>query len=197
MARKKTTKKKSTKKSPSRKKGGAKGSLAFALGKSLAGAPIDDIIQGLKKDHDDLRKFIEVLKDEKASLREKREAFACFSTLLESHSKSEEKAFYDKCLKASELKPTAQEGFVEHGLAALLLRTIRKTSERGLWVAQAKVLAEMVEHHIEEEEKELFPKAKREFSAEKKDAMGEEFVGLRLKTQAEVTEENAGVLKEA
>lgn len=155
---------------------------------------INDIIEALKADHDVLRELGKVLKSEKASDTEKKEAYQNFSILLKSHAKSEEKAVYERCLDVKELIPEAGEGFVEHQVADTLMKNIACTHNKDQWNAMVKVLAEVVEHHADEEEKELLPDLEKHFKKNEQAGMSQEFVSLRVQSQKIVTQDNAGVL---
>lgn len=157
-------------------------------------AKIEDITNALKEDHEVLRKFGEVLKSEDASLSEKKTAYKNFSSLLKSHAKSEEKAVYEKCLKVDDLEQEAEEGYVEHQIADTLMKKLETTQNKEKWQAMAKVLAEVVEHHADEEEKELLPEVKKEFESDERQEMTRQFLTLRERSQKGVNEENAGVL---
>jgi hypothetical protein len=162
----------------------------------LAAGSVDDLVKAIKEDHQDLKKFIAVMKDEDASHAEKKEATQGFTSLLKSHSSSEEKALYARCLKVDDLRVMADEGYVEHHVAASLMKAMPSTRNRDRWTAQVKVLAELVEHHIEEEEKEFLPEVEKAFADQKQEKMAHEFVALRRRSQRNVSEENAGVLKQ-
>jgi hemerythrin superfamily protein len=163
----------------------------------VAAGSVDDLVKAIKDDHKDLRKFIGVMKDEDATHAEKKEATRGFMSLLKSHSSSEEKALYARCLKVAKLRVMADEGYVEHHVAAALMKTMPATRNQDRWTAQVKVLAELVEHHIEEEEKDLLPEVERAFAETKQEKMAHEFVALRRRSQRNVSDENAGVLKQA
>ena len=154
---------------------------------------IDSIVDALKEDHKNLKKFIEIMKSD-VEQREKRGAYLQFVSLLKSHASSEEKAVYTPCLANEDLSIEAHEGFVEHKVANSLIQSIDKTREKEEWTAKVKVLAELVEHHIDEEESELLPKVAKKFESDAKKEMVVDFVSLRERSQKDVTQENAGVL---
>jgi hemerythrin-like domain-containing protein len=160
----------------------------------IATGSVDDLVQAIKDDHDDLRKFIEVMKDEDAELKEKKHATEGFMSLLKSHSSSEEKALYERCLKVEDLRVLADEGFVEHAVASSLMKSMPATRNRDRWLAQVKVLAELVEHHIEEEESDFLPEVEKQFTDAKQEKMAHEFFSLRKRSQRNISGENAGVL---
>lgn len=156
---------------------------------------IPSVIEAIERDHLDLRKFIGVLKSDSKRPATKKVAYKQFAELLKSHSVSEEKAVYAKCLRIGALKQDAYEGYVEHTIAAKLMKELdAMRSPNAEWLAKAKVLAELVEHHLEEEEREFLPALRSHVEAEERAEMREEFVGLRIRSQRHHTDDNAGVL---
>lgn len=154
----------------------------------------EDIVKAIKGDHKDLRKFGEILKSDDASDAEKKDAYKNFSSLLKSHAKSEEKAVYNPCLEVKDLKQEADEGFIEHKVADRLMADIASIRDKDKWNAAVKVLAEVVEHHADEEEKELLPDVSKNFEKEEKSDMSHKFISLREQSQKGVNAENAGIL---
>lgn len=154
-----------------------------------------DIISAIKEDHKNLKKFIKVLKKESVKKTEKQEAFELFADLLKSHASSEEESLYQPCIDNKDVSFEAKEGFVEHGMATTLLESILHAGDTETWEAEVKVLAESVEHHIQEEEADLLPHVKKAFPKDERMQMGKEFLILRERSQERPSEKNAGVLE--
>jgi hemerythrin superfamily protein len=80
---------------------------------------------------------------------------------LSVHSQVEEEIFYPavkQALKDHELVP---EAFIEHETLRSLIAQIEGVEPDGeMFDAKVKVLCEYVEHHVKEEQSEMFPKAK-------------------------------------
>lgn len=89
---------------------------------------------------------------------------------LTSHAKAEQEVFYQPLkLMARDEKgqALAWEGEEEHHVICLLLNELSRISaDEEVWSAKIKVLCEIVEHHVKEEENEIFPRAKRVFSVQ-------------------------------
>ena len=155
-----------------------------------------DVVSAIKKDHKSLRKYLDVLKDTDAKMSERRKAYAEFSALLKSHSQAEESIVYKASFKMTgkELHVRVGEGFVEHQLADDLMKRMEKTNITLEWSAHANVLAKIVEHHLDEEEKELLPLIRKGSSAKLDEKMLSAFLELRLRTQKKISKKNAGVL---
>lgn len=138
-----------------------------------------DIIPLILEDHKALKKLIRIMKNSDKELNERKKAFEEFTPLLVTHAKPEEQTMY-VFLKADEdLRENGFEGDVEHGLADQLLEEIKRTDDEDLWSARVKVLAELVEHHIKEEEEELLPEFKKHSEREARLEMGVNFMNLK------------------
>lgn len=150
-----------------------------------------DIIQLILKDHIPLKKLIEILKDPEEKISIKKPAFEKFAPSLLSHSKPEEESLYVHLKEESaELRAEGFEGTIEHTLAEQIIDEIGQTHDQDEWMAKVKVLAELVEHHIEEEEGEMFKKLKKEFNLDRRVEIGEEYRRLRNKFENEFTEDS-------
>ena len=99
---------------------------------------------------------------------------------LDVHTTIEEEIFYPVVKKADEeLKDAVDEGVEEHHVARTLMTEIEALSpEDDAWAAKMLVLIESVEHHAEEEEKEMFPETRKQF-----DAAALEGLGARLEAR--------------
>jgi hemerythrin-like domain-containing protein len=131
-----------------------------------------DAFSLLKADHEKVAELFEQL--ESASGKAKLGVFDQIRTELELHAHIEEKLFYPALEKPSETKDLTLEAYEEHKQVKTLLRELgRARTANDEWEAKAKVLKENVEHHVEEEENELFPKASSVLSDEQIEEIGE------------------------
>jgi hypothetical protein len=144
-----------------------------------------DIIQIILEDHKPLKRLIATLKDSEATLNSRRSAFNEFSALLTIHAKSEERVLYVHQKTQVDMREEGLEGDVEHGLADQLVE-IKQTVDKDLWSARVKVLAELVEHHIKEEEEEQFPEFKKESELVDRIRLGEEYLNEKEKVKVDV-----------
>jgi hemerythrin-like domain-containing protein len=78
------------------------------------------------------------------------------------HTTVEEEIFYPAARAAIGDEELVNEAIVEHASAKDLIAQIREMSgDDEMYDAKVKVLCEYINHHVEEEEKEMFPKAKK------------------------------------
>ena len=136
----------------------------------------------LKADHEKVAQLFEQL--ESASGREKLTVFEEIRTELELHAHIEEKVFYPALEQPEETRDITMEAYEEHAVVKKLLSELgRSRTANEEWEAKAKVLQENVEHHVEEEENELFSKAQQALGEEEIDRLGEELQAEKERRQ--------------
>lgn len=120
-----------------------------------------DVFKLLKLDHREVEKlFSKIEKSSDSAVKTREKTFMQLAQELEVHTAVEEQILYPRLREIKALKETINEAFEEHHVAKQLLAEIPKMSaEDEQWKAKVTVLKEIIEHHVEEEEKELFPKA--------------------------------------
>lgn len=127
----------------------------------------------LKKQHEEVKDLFEQFEAaEKDS--EKQELFDRIADDFAAHGEIEEKIFYP-AVYVGQLKDKLQEAVEEHLVAkrvAADLLQMEPSDEQ--FDAKMKVLKELIEHHVEEEEGELFPLVRQSFAREELDALGEQ-----------------------
>lgn len=112
-----------------------------------------DAIAMLKADH---RKVEEIFAAfENATGKAKKQKLAEEACLeLKVHTILEEEIFYPACRGADVEDDDLDEAYVEHDAAKLLINDIEAGGpDEAFYDAKVKVLSEMIEHHVEEEEK--------------------------------------------
>ena len=127
-----------------------------------------DVFQILKEDHKKVSGIFAKLEETtENAVKTREELFTKLKTELDIHAHVEETQFYPVIKREAETREITLEGFEEHHVIKTLLRELEANdvgSER--WTAKLKVLKENVEHHVEEEEGEMFKKAREVLSAE-------------------------------
>lgn len=140
-----------------------------------------DLIDLILRDHKILWQLIKTMKSEDASVAKKRKAFAEFAPALVAHAKPEEKTWYKSMKAKKDMKVEGLEGDVEHGLADKLCKELKRTSDNDMFEAKVKVLAELVEHHLEEEEEEMLPSYRHSSKKEEREKLGMDYEKFRAK----------------
>ena len=136
----------------------------------------NDLIELILEDHKPLKRLIKIMKNSDLIFEKRLAAFEEFCPLLTTHAKPEEEVMYTFMKKNEELREEGFEGDVEHQLADQMAEEAARTEDRDLFGARIKVLAELVEHHIEEEEEELLPDFRKATDLEQRIEMGNEFL---------------------
>ncbi len=141
----------------------------------------EDIVDLILDDHKPLKKLIKVMKDEDTEIDEKQTAFEEFAPLLIAHAKPEESVLYTFIKKDSDMRLLGLEGEVEHGIADQLVQEIKATRDDEECAARIKVLAELVEHHIKEEEDDLLPDFKKKSNSEDRKSLGSRYAQAKAR----------------
>lgn len=162
--------------------------------KSNSSSP-GDITSLILRDHEPLKKLISTLKDSEVAISKKRPAYKEFRQALTVHAKAEEESLYVHMKEEDEgadLRVEGFEGDTEHTIADGLIKEIDGIrSNDDQWMAKVKVLAELVEHHIKEEEKEFFKKIRKEFGTVERIEIGKEYSRLLNQFSADEDEDEA------
>jgi hemerythrin superfamily protein len=134
----------------------------MARGKAKKGKALD-AIELLKRDHAAVKKAFKQF--EKAKYKDPnamREFVATICNDLRMHSKLEEEIFYPAVRERIKDDELMNEALVEHNSATMLIHELEKMAGNDpMLKPTATVLAEYVQHHVREEEREILPKAKR------------------------------------
>jgi hemerythrin superfamily protein len=142
-----------------------------------------DAVALLKKDHDDVNKMFEEF--ESADEDRKFELAAEICQALTVHATIEEEIFYPQAREAIDSEDTILEAEVEHDSAKFLIERIQEGEIDEMQLsAMIKVLQEYVGHHINEEQRKLFPKVKR--SELDLEAIGRELMARKQELEAEL-----------
>lgn len=117
----------------------------------------------LTEDHAKVRKmFKQFEKAKEGDAEEKEELVRQICAELTVHTQLEEEIFYPAAREALQEQDLLDEAEVEHASAKSLIEQLSAMQpEDDLYDAKVTVLAEYVEHHVKEEEKQLFPKVRK------------------------------------
>ena len=155
-----------------------------------------DAFNLLKADHRKVEELFSQL--ESARGQAKLRVFEQIKMELDLHTHIEEKIFYPALEKPKQTHDLTLEAYEEHDVVKKLLRELsRAKTATEEWEAQAKVLQENVEHHVEEEENELFPKAQEALGEEDIEALGERMEAEKERKQSTATGKSSSAKKSA
>lgn len=135
------------------------------------------IFDVLKQDHEKARYLFD--KAEKAGRKEISSLQKLFSQLEEElsiHMEGEERFFYSVLEQNEEMRDKVLQAFEEHQVAKTLLGTFQALAvDDERWSAKMQVLHEIVEHHMQEEEKEIFKLARKALKQEQQHEIAMQF----------------------
>jgi hemerythrin-like domain-containing protein len=141
-----------------------------------------DALTFLKDDHDEVKGVFKKL--EKAHGAEAQRLWDQLSSMLNLHEEIEETHFYPRLREAPPTEDLILEGYQEHHVLDLLIAEISKLKPSDEeWEPKIKVLQENTEHHIEEEEGELFPKVRKIWDREVREDVGKRMQAMKAERQ--------------
>ena len=134
-----------------------------------------DAIAMLKADHDKMKGLLEDLEaTTERGVKTRAELYATIKGELTVHEVIEEEIFYPALKRHPKAKDIVLEGYEEHHVVDLLMRELEDLDVADeSWGAKALVMKENIEHHIEEEEGEMFPQARDVFERSELQELGD------------------------
>jgi len=145
----------------------------------------------LKSEHDEVRQLFKEFESASEGARSSRKRIADeVSQKLDVHAQIEEKIFYPACrnLQDEEARKMVGESVEEHLIVKRLISELAGLDASDeTFESKFTVLKENVEHHADEEERDLFPIAEKELGDERLEELGTQMAQLkqRLMTGAE------------
>ena len=133
-----------------------------------------DAITLLKADHEKMRGLLSELESTtERGVKTRSELFATIKGELTLHEIIEEEIFYPELKAHPKAKDIVLEAYEEHHVVDLLMSELESLDVQDeTWGAKALVMKENVEHHMEEEEGDMFRKARQVFDAAELDDLG-------------------------
>jgi hemerythrin-like domain-containing protein len=133
-----------------------------------------DAISLLKADHDKVKRLLgELEKTTERGVKTRTELFATIKGEMTVHESIEEEIFYPALMEMAKTRDITLEGYEEHHVVDLLMGELEDLDVADeTWGAKATVMKENIEHHIEEEEGDMFPKTRKVFDDAELDELG-------------------------
>ena len=134
-----------------------------------------DAIALLKADHEKMKGLLNELEaTTERGVKTRSELFATIKGELTLHEIIEEEIFYPELKAHPKAKDIVLEAYEEHHVVDLLMGELEALDVGDeTWGAKALVMKENVEHHMEEEEGDMFKKARQVFEAAELDELGQ------------------------
>ncbi len=147
-----------------------------------------DAIAMLKADHDKMKKLLDELESTtERGVKTRAELFSTIKGELTIHELIEEEIFYPALKSHPKAVDLVLEGYEEHHVVDLLMGELEDLDVADeTWGAKAVVMKENVEHHIEEEEDEMFPQARQVFDRQELEDLGARMAARKESAQREL-----------
>jgi hypothetical protein len=142
----------------------------------------------LEEDHAKMRKLLDELESTtERGVKTRAELFSTIKGELTVHEIIEEEIFYPELKAHPKAKDIVLEGYEEHHVVDLVMKELEETPvDDESWGAKAKVMKENVEHHMEEEEGEMFKQARSVFDRTELDDLGDRMEARRQSAKEEL-----------
>ena len=133
-----------------------------------------DALSLLRDDHREIKRLLAELEPTTERGRKaRRELFERIRRELSVHEVIEEEIFYPALKEHPKARDIVLEGYEEHDVVDTLMGELESLPyDDETWGPKAKVMSENVEHHIEEEEGEMFRDARQVFDAAELEQLG-------------------------
>jgi hypothetical protein len=141
----------------------------------------------LEDDHKKMRKLLKELESTtERGIRTREELYSTIKGELLVHEAIEEEIFYPALKEHPKAEDIVLEGYEEHHVVDVVMAELEGLPvDHESWGAKAKVMQENVEHHMEEEEGEMFKQARSVFDADELEELGERMAARKAQAQEE------------
>ena len=141
----------------------------------------------LTDDHRVVKKLLRELESTTdRGVKTREELFTRIKADLTVHEIIEEEIFYPALKEHPKAKDIVLEAYEEHNVVDTLMSELSSLPfDDERWGAKAKVMQENIEHHIEEEEGDMFKKARQVFDEAELEELGERMARRRVSAERE------------
>ncbi|HEY3779025.1 MAG TPA: hemerythrin domain-containing protein [Rhizomicrobium sp.] len=137
-----------------------------------------DILDKLGQEHDEVEQLLAKMVESR-NATERKSLLRKIKAALVPHLRAEEKVVYDAVIRAkgADAVQDGEEGYLEHALGDKILAKLGKITDARSpeFGAAAKVLKDLVQHHVEEEERNIWSDVRDNFSDEERIEMTRRF----------------------
>ena len=148
-----------------------------------------DALKLIKDDHEKMRKLLTELESTtERGIKTREELYSTIKGELTVHEIIEEEIFYPALKDHPKAKDIVLEAYEEHHVVDVVMAELEETPvDDETWGAKAKVMKENVEHHMEEEEGEMFQKARQVFDKDELEELGTRMEQRKMEAQRELS----------
>lgn len=146
-----------------------------------------DVFKLLKADHDRHRKLLGALEEMRGDSPERRELFETFRIEVSAHANAEEQSLYAVMLGNPDLQQEGRHSVAEHKEIDDFLEKLQEADmATPEWDATFRQMKHRYEHHIDEEEEDIFPAAEEELSRACENELGDVFAERKIAEKTEI-----------
>ncbi len=136
-----------------------------------------DIYTVIKADHETHRKLLSRIADTSGASEDRKSAWDNFYHDVKSHAAAEEETFYSKLISKTWGQDSARHSVHEHQQLDDLMEELNDMDmAHGSWIEKFKKLKHDYEHHIDEEEDEVFTRARKVIPEDEIAGYGDRFL---------------------
>ena len=146
-----------------------------------------DALKLLKEDHDRIKKVLtQIDETTERAVKTREELFTKAKDQLQVHEAIEEEILYPALKEHPKAKDLVLEAYEEHNVVDMVMTEIEDTPyDDDTWAAKFTVMKENLEHHIEEEESDMFDQCRQVFDDEELEALGDEMQARKEELQSQ------------
>lgn len=150
-----------------------------------------DIYDAIRKDHAHHRDLLNRLAETEGDSPERRALWEDFYYDVKSHAAAEEESFYSKLMEKPDGQDEARHSVAEHKEMDDIMEELHGMDmSSGGWLTRFKTLKHDYEHHMDEEEEDIFSKAREVFDKAQAETFADRFVE-RKKAERELVDEKS------
>ncbi len=156
-----------------------------------------DIYSAIKADHDEHRDLLARIADTSGASEARKEAWSSFYNDVKSHAAAEEETFYSKLISKTWGQDAARHSVHEHQQLDDLMEELNDMdmSSPG-WLQKFKTLEHEYNHHMDEEENEVFTRAREVIPDEEIKGYGERFEARKKEERGLIEEKREDSLED-
>ena len=143
-----------------------------------------NVVALLLKDHRAMKKLMGKIKSPRSKTAQIFSAFKKLEKLVHSHMRAEETSLLHKLKGHEKFEDQVEEGIEEHKIHETVIAGIHRLKDKDRKKTQIKIFCEFLEHHLEEEETELFPQFNKYAALSTRKKMGATFMKRRKATHS-------------
>jgi hypothetical protein len=141
------------------------------------------VVSLLLKDHRAMRSLMEKIKSPRSNPPNILSAFKKLEKLVYSHMRAEETSLLFRISEHEIFEDEAMEGIEEHKIHELVMENIHRLRDQERKITHIKIFCEFLEHHLDEEEEDLFPAFKKHTALSTRKKIGAIFLKKRKATK--------------